>query len=164
MTIDELRESESILMECVSGSRAYGLDTPNSDTDIRGVFLSPKEHFYGLSYIPQVSGNTNNIVLYELGRFMELLSVNNPTALEILCTPQNSILFKSTLLDGVEIDKILSKKCKDTFGKYAISQIRKAKGLNKKIVNPIDKQRKTPLDFCYINHQMVQFLSQNFLN
>src|SRR5690606_13909671 len=30
------------------------------------------------------------------------------------------------------------------------SQIKKAKGLNKKIVNPIDKERKSILDFCFI--------------
>lgn len=38
----------------------------------------------------------------------------------------------------------------DTFAGYAISQIKKARGLNKKIVNPIDAERKSILDFCYI--------------
>jgi len=47
-------------------------------------------------------------------------------------------------------DNFLTKKCKLTFGGYSISQIKKARGLNKKIVNPVDKERKTPLDFCYI--------------
>lgn len=153
MTVDDLRKKELIILECISGSKAYGLDTLNSDTDIKGIFLSPKKDFYGLNYIEQVSNETNDIVFYELGRFMELLSVNNPNILELLDTPNDSILSKSTLLNQIEIDKILSKKCKDTFGKFAISQIKKAKGLKKKIVNPIDKERKTPLDFCYVNYQ-----------
>ena len=42
-TIKELRASGSIIFECISGSRAYGLATANSDTDIRGVFITPKE-------------------------------------------------------------------------------------------------------------------------
>ena len=153
MTINNLREKDLIILECISGSKAYGLDTPTSDTDIKGIFLSPKRDFYGLNYIEQISNETNDIVFYELGRFMELLSVNNPNILELLDTPKDSVLFKSPLLSEIETDKILSKKCKDTFGKFAISQIKKAKGLNKKIVNPIDKKRKSPLDFCYVNYQ-----------
>lgn len=169
MTIDELREKELIILECISGSKAYGLDTPDSDTDIKGVFLSPKKDFYGLNYIEQISNDTNDIVFYELGKFMELLSVNNPNILELLDTPQDSVLFKSPLLNQIEIDKVLSKKCKETFGKFAISQIKKAKGLNKKIVNPIDKERKTPLDFCYVNYRsgsipVMKFLELNKWN
>ena len=38
---------------------------------------------------------------------------------------------------------------KKTFAGYALSQIKKARGLNKKIVNPVEKERKTILDFCY---------------
>jgi hypothetical protein len=33
----------------------------------------PKDQFYGLQYIPQVSNETNDEVYYELGRFVELL-------------------------------------------------------------------------------------------
>lgn len=54
MTISDLKSGELIILECISGSRAYGLDTPSSDTDIKGVFLLPKEDFYGLNYVPQV--------------------------------------------------------------------------------------------------------------
>jgi hypothetical protein len=46
--------------------------------------------------------------------------------------------------------EFLTKKMRRTFGGYAISQIKKARGLNKKIVNPMEEERKTPLDFCYI--------------
>ena len=43
-----LKENDLIILECISGSKAYGLDTPSSDTDIKGVFLLPKKDFYGL--------------------------------------------------------------------------------------------------------------------
>lgn len=152
MTIDELKEKNLIILECISGSRAYGLATPSSDTDIKGVFILPKEDFYGLNYIPQVNNESNDIVYYELGRFMELLSVNNPNILELLNTPEDSILNKHPYMDAIHSDLILSKLCKNSFGKFALSQIKKAKGLKKKIVNPVDKERKTILEFCFVNH------------
>ena len=74
MTIEDLKQQKLIILECISGSRAYGLDTAASDTDIKGVFILPKKDFYGLEYIPQVSNATNDIVYYELGRYLELLS------------------------------------------------------------------------------------------
>ncbi len=153
MTIQELKEKKLIILECISGSKAYGLETAESDTDIKGVFMLPKEEFYGLKYIPQISNETNDIVYYEFGRFMELLSVNNPNILELLNTPKTSIIHKHPLLDNVKPELIISKLCKNTFGKFALSQIKKAKSLKKKIVNPVDKERKSILSFCYVNYK-----------
>ena len=150
LNINLLKERGLILLECISGSKAYGLDTPSSDTDIKGVFYLPEAEFYGLSYTPQVNNDSNDIVFYELRRFLELLSVNNPNILELLNTPEESVLLKHPLLDQIETEKILSKRCKNTFGKFALSQIKKAKGLKKKIVNPVAKERKTILSFCYV--------------
>ena len=53
-------------------------------------------------------------------------------------------------MDKIQTNDFLSKKCKDTFGGYAFTQVRKARGLNKKIVNPIAKDKKLVIDFCYI--------------
>lgn len=152
MTIEDLRNKGLIILECISGSKAYGLDTPTSDTDIKGVFLLPKEEYYGLTYTPQVNNETNDIVFYEFGRFMELLSLNNPNILELLNTPESAIIYKHPFLDEIKPELILSKLCRNTFGKFALSQIKKAKGLKKKIVNPIAKERKTILSFCYVNY------------
>jgi hypothetical protein len=152
MVVEDLEQNQLILLDCISGSRAYGLATPESDTDKKGVFILPKAHFYGLDYIPQISNKSNDIVYFELRRFMELLSVNNPNILELLSTPEEHVLHKNKALEIVNSKLVLSKLCKNTFGKFAISQIKKAKGLKKKIVNPIAKERKTLLEFCYVNH------------
>lgn len=69
-------------------------------------------------------------------------------------------------MDKLNIDMFLSKLCKDTFAGYALTQIRKARGYKKKVVNPIRKERKTILDFCYImdNYQSVplkEWLNKN---
>lgn len=152
MTIEDLRDKGLIILECISGSKAYGLDTPNSDTDIKGVFILPKEEYYGLTYTPQVNNETNDIVFYEFGRFMELLSLNNPNILELLNTPESAIIYKHPFLNEINSELILSKLCNNTFGKFALSQIKKAKGLKKKIVNPVAKERKSVLSFCFINY------------
>lgn len=159
LTIDFLRQNNLILFECVSGSRAYGLATENSDTDIRGVFYMPKNMYYGLEYVPQVSNETNDIVFYELGRFIELLSKNNPNILEILATPEKYILYKHPLMSEIKMEDFLSKLIKDTFVGYAFSQIKKATGLNKKMFEPMEIKRKSVLDFCYIliDHQSLLF-------
>lgn len=150
MTIADLKKKNLILLECISGSKAYGLDTPTSDTDIRGVFYLPRDQFYGLNYIPQVSDATNDTVYYELGRFIELLGKNNPNILELLATPADKTLIRHPIINKIKSEIFLSKKCKDAFGGYAFTQIKKATGLNKKIMNPMGKRKKTLLEFCYL--------------
>ena len=150
LTIEDLKNQNLILFECISGSKAYNLATKNSDTDIRGVFYLPKKEFYGLDYQPQISNETNDIVYYEIGRFIELLLKNNPSCLEILATPDEFVLQKSDLMNELNYKDFVTNNIEKTFVGYALSQIKKAKGLNKKFLNPIDKKRKTVLDFCFI--------------
>ncbi|MBA3680340.1 MAG: nucleotidyltransferase domain-containing protein [Bacteroidetes bacterium] len=168
MKIADLKEQKLILLECISGSRAYGLHTPKSDTDIKGVFALSKKQFYGLEYIEQVNNESNDEVYYELKRFIDLLTKNNPNILELLATPADCILHKNPLMDFVKPELFLSRLCNQTFAGYAQSQIKKAKGLNKKIVNPVDAERKSVLDFCYIvsgqgSVSLVSWLNANNL-
>ncbi|WKN33792.1 nucleotidyltransferase domain-containing protein [Porifericola rhodea] len=150
MTIEEMKERGLLLLECISGSKAYGLATAESDTDIRGVFYLSKEQFYGMNYIPQLSNESNDIVYYELGKFIELLAKNNPNILELLKTPEDCILYKHPLMEQIREEIFLSRLCQQTFGNYAMTQVKKARGLNKKILNPVEKERKSVLDFCYV--------------
>jgi uncharacterized protein len=152
MDIKELRDKKMLLLDCISGSRAYGLHTPQSDTDLKGVFLLPKRMYYGLEYTEQVNNETNDEVYYELKRYIELLALNNPNILELLNTPDDCVKFKHPIIDLLKPELFLSKLCFQTFAGYAMSQIKKARGLNKKILNPIDLERKSVLHFCYISH------------
>ena len=141
-----------LLFKVIAGSNAYGLNTPESDVDIKGIFLIPNEYRLGNGYIEQISNPTNDITFYELNRFMNLLSENNPNIIEMLFTPKDKILFMDNRFEYLYENRhqFLTKQIQSTFGGYAISQIKKARGLNKKIVRPVDKEKKTPLDFCYI--------------
>lgn len=159
LTIQQLKDNNLILLECVSGSRAYGLATPESDTDIKGVFYLPKSQFYSLQsdYIAQVSNATNDIVYYEVGRYVELLLQNNPNMMELLATPTEKVLYKHPIMDLFKPEWFISKLCQQTFAGFANSQIKKARGLNKKIVNPMAKEKKSILEFCSVlvgNHSI----------
>lgn len=148
--IDYLKRNNLILFEAISGSQAYGLATPESDTDIKGVFYLPKEMFYANQFIDQVSNDSNDIVYYEIGKYIELLVKNNPNILELLCTPEQHVLYKHPLMDLVKPQDFLSKLAKETFAGYAMTQVKKAKGLNKKFNNPVAEERLTALDFCFV--------------
>jgi uncharacterized protein len=150
MNINDLHSRKLILFECISGSRAYGTDMPHSDTDIRGVFAVPQRDLFGFGYVDQVNDRTNDVVFYELRRFAELLAKNNPNMLELLCAPADCVLQRHPLMDRLTPNLFLSKLCRETFAGYAISQIKKARGLNKKIMNPMAKERKSLLHFCYV--------------
>ena len=164
MTIEDLKKSGSIIFESISGSRAYDLDTATSDTDIRGVFILPKEQFYSLNYVGQLNNETNDIAYYELNKFMELLSKNNPNIMELLNVPEECVLYKHPIFDLIKKEDFLSKLCKITFANYAFTQIKKARGLNKKIVNPVEKERKSVEDFCYVRDEKQSILFQDFLS
>ena len=151
MTIEQLHNNtDHLLLKCISGSQAYGLALPHSDTDIKGVFVLPKAAYYGLNYTDQVNNVSNDEMYYEVKKFIDLLLKNNPNILELLATPDDCVLYKSSLMHLITQEMFLSKLCNQTFGQYAYAQIKKARGLNKKILNPMDKKRKTILDFCYV--------------
>lgn len=152
-TIKELRDKNLVIFETIAGSHAYGTATPESDRDIRGVFVQPLEDALKYGFVEQVSDEKNDITFYELGRFMQLMSANNPNILELLAMPEDCVLHCDEMFHGLMSarHKFLTKRVKYTFAGYAIEQIRKARGYNKKM-NWEEKEmtRKTVLDFCYI--------------
>jgi hypothetical protein len=150
MTIADLRRQNLILFEAISGSRAYGTNLSHSDTDLKGVFILPEDQFFGLDYLPQIANETNDEVFYELRRFVELLLKNNPTVLELLGTPADCVIYQHPLFGQFKAADFLSKLCRQSFAEYAVAQIRKARGLNKKINHPEPPARKSVLDFCYV--------------
>lgn len=70
----------------LGGSQAYGLNTPESDTDLRGVFINTEpSKILGLERMDHVQKQeTDDVVYYELRKFFELLRNGNTGALEIL--------------------------------------------------------------------------------
>jgi len=151
MTYDQLKQQKDlILLDCISGSTAYNLHVAGSDVDKKGIFIMPQKQLYGFEQQEQIANATNDEVYFEIGRFLELLTKNNPNILELLSTPNEHVLFRHPLMDLIKPEDFLSKLCLDTFAGYAQTQIRKARGLNKKINKPLDAERRSVLDFCYV--------------
>lgn len=139
------------IFECVVGSTVYGTSTPQSDIDIKMVHVADKIDFYTNNYQQQINFDKDT-VSYELSRFMELISVNNPTCLEMLFTPKEHILYMHPAFEILynNREKFLTTKCKNTFGGYVVSQINKATALDKKMNWEKERiERKSVLDFCY---------------
>jgi uncharacterized protein len=164
LTIDWIKDNGLLVFEVITGSKSYGLDTATSDTDIKGVFVLPKSMFYGLEYTAQVNNETNDIVYYELKRFMELLSKSNPNILEMLCSPESCVLQKHPIMNMLKPEMFVSKLCEQTFANYAFTQIKKAYGLEKKIVQPMGEERKSVVDYCFVYEEKEAVPLKNFLD
>lgn len=149
-TLDRIRCPDLLLMDSVAGSHAYGTVIDGSDEDRRGVFVAPRSFIAGLDDIEQVADERSDQVYYELGHFVSLLLKNNPNALELLAMPEDCIRLKHPVFELLKPEIFLSKLCAKTFGEYAMGQIRKARGLNKKIVNPQPEKRLPLLAFCNV--------------
>lgn len=138
----------------IRGSHAYATNIETSDFDYSGIFCQDLDSILGNKYIEQINDDNNDIVIYELRRFLELLEKNNPTILELLNTPEDCVLYKHPSFDDIlaKKDSFITKQCSNSFGGYAVQQIKKAKGMNKKQNWESEKKvRKTPLDFCYLH-------------
>ena len=149
-TLGRVRERDLLLFDAISGSHAYGTQTLKSDTDRRGIFVAPDSFHAGMESIEQVADKKNDEVYYELTRFFQLLEKNNPGALEILNSPADCVRYKHPAFDLIDPAMFLSKLCEKSFSGYAEMQIKKARGLNKKMVNPQPEQRKHLREFCHV--------------
>lgn len=161
-TIEDLKNQNLIILEAIMGSHAYGTSLSTSDIDKRGIFIQPIKDIIKYGYVEQVSDEKNDIIFYELKRFLDLLKSNNPNILELLNVPKECVIQSSFEYKKIsnQKKKFITKKCKNSFGGYAVQQIRKARGLNKKM-NWDEKEmiRKSVLDFCYIllNGKSISF-------
>ena len=132
LTIDDLKKQKMLLFEAVSGSHSYGLANEKSDIDIKGVYVLPQDIIYGFEYIGQLNDERYDQVYYEVGKFLKLLGDNNPNILEMLFIDKEFIRFEDPLFGKIRKFNFLSKKARDTFANYALAQIKKARGLNKR--------------------------------
>ncbi|MFJ6127489.1 DNA polymerase beta superfamily protein [Streptomyces griseoviridis] len=111
---------------CVMGSRAFGLATPDSDIDRRGVFLAPTPLFWRFEKPPtHVEGPGEERFSWELERLCALALRANPNVLEFLHSP----LVEHVDDTGRELlalrGAFLSREVHRSFTGYALGQRRK---------------------------------------
>lgn len=141
-----------MIFKAIVGSQSYGTNIATSDIDYKGVYLQSHKDLLSFGYKEQVDHGKDECY-YEVRRFLQLLETGNPTVLELLFSPQDCIIEKTPEFDLIvkHREKFLTKKCMMSFGGYAVAQIKKARGLDKKMNWEKSRmERKTPLDFCYV--------------
>ena len=146
---DFLREhprlGDNIALLTFGGSIAYGLNTPESDIDVRGIIMpdpddllaqgltkgdTGDEHLiYGNYGFEQYIDRVTDTNLYVLGKIFGLLYKCNPNTIEILgCKPEHYAMvseYGQMLLDKREV--FLSKLAYGSFAGYARGQFQRLK-------------------------------------
>jgi predicted nucleotidyltransferase len=147
----------------LSGSQAYGTNTPESDLDIRGLFLADpiniRTPFFNITECNITTEEDTKY--YELTHFMKLLLNNNPNIIETLWIDESDIMFKDSkgcydLLRSYR-SQFLCSKVAFTYSGYAYSQIARMKSHKKWINNPQDIEPPRQIDFI----SLIQNFTKN---
>lgn len=128
----------TLIFETVHGSRAYGLDEASSDTDLKGIVVGPPAWYFGVDPAPEQLTLTKDHVRYELRKFMRLAVAANPTIFEMLWTDEAHHTAMTPagerLLGAREL--FLSLKVEQTFGGYALSQLKRIRTHRRWLLRP----------------------------
>lgn len=153
LTIEDLKKQGLIAYTYLRGSHSQNLNGPDSDEDFGGVYFAPIENIIGLGvyYQKEISDEKHDETYHEFGKWMTLISKGNPDAMESLFIPERMVVGEvhpviRKVLENR--DKFISKQVVKALAGYAFDQVKKARGLNKKIVKKVN-ERKDVLDFCY---------------
>ena len=117
---------DRVIYRCVIGSRAYGLEHDESDTDRRGVYLPPADLHWSLYGVPEQLDNPDTQETYrEIQKFIVLALKANPNVLECLYSPivEHATGLASEMLAMRQ--SFLSKMVYQTYNGYVISQFKK---------------------------------------
>lgn len=128
------------------GSHAYGLNTPTSDEDFKGICIKPRDYYTGFlfnfeqqEHMASKSEGVDSVV-YSIDKFARLAADCNPNIIEILFCDDNDILKIDEF--GEELRSMrklfLSQKAKHTFSGYAVSQVKRLKTHRGYLMNPPD--------------------------
>ena len=154
MNLQELQDSGKILISAICGSHAYGTNIVTSDVDLRGIYYVNPQEYLGLS-IPkeQINDDKHDIVYWNLKRYIELATKANPSVLELLWIPEDCIkTINHDIMDDMiaERDLFITNQAYFSHSRYALSQIKKSRGQNKRVHNPCPKERPVKEDFCRV--------------
>lgn len=127
-----------ICLSCVSGSKAYGLDTPMSDDDVKGVYLARLEDVLTADAPKVVQDARHDVQYSELGEFCRQLELNNSGALELwACIGREQQLHCAEWLPSFFAGRrILSKRCYHTYSANAIAQMKRIRATREKALSP----------------------------
>lgn len=155
---------ENTILRVVSGSRAYGTQLPTSDYDERGIFIDiPERVWLPFKKLEQVQLPEDDIVIYELSKYMTLLTEQNPNIMELIWTEPEDVKYANNagkfLLENRSL--FLSKDVCNSYSGYAMAQLRRIKGHNNWINNPQPEEPPQQKDFISLTFNMTDKESFN---
>lgn len=138
----------------LTGSRAYKINNPDSDSDYKGVCVGLPEHYVGFTSFEQIDKGWENIsiegfdylgrdtVIFEIRKFFKLAIDNNPNILDLLYSPEYKILTPAGQRIIEVRDEFISKKSKFKFCGYAYAQFKKIESHRKWLLDPPTEEPK----------------------
>lgn len=117
---------ETLLFVTRAGSHAYGLNTPTSDDDYRGVAVPPADYVLGLREWEQYQARSGDVVVYSLKKFANLALKANPNVLELLYTRDSDLLYLSPAGEKLRVNRhlFLTARAFHAFGGYAHAKLK----------------------------------------
>jgi predicted nucleotidyltransferase len=155
----------NLIFEAIVGSTAYGTKVDTSDIDKKGIYMCSIDDLISMGYVDQINV-TKDETYWELQKFLELCSVGNPTALELLFSDDEFILKTTPQFELIRENKykFITKKCANSFMNYGYSQINKASATGKKFnIEDSKMVYKTPFDFTYFYKKGKVYLLKDYL-
>lgn len=130
---------QGIILCVIHGSHAYGMNTPESDLDLKGIAIPPAAYFHGfLQTFDQAESKDPDMVIYGIRKFFKLASDANPNVLELLFVDESSHLLVTDA--GRKLiahrDLFLSTKVRHTYAGYAFAQLKRIKTHRAWLLNP----------------------------
>lgn len=130
-----------IIFETVFGSQVYGVSTPESDEDFRGVCIPPREIRDSLLINFEQKDSWDGYedrVIYNIKKFFQLCKEANPAIIEFLFIPSEFWVRIQPSWDEVINNRslFLSKKVKHTFTGYAHAQLGRIKTHRNWLLHP----------------------------
>lgn len=124
--LEEYALFDRVMYRCIIGSRAYGLDESQSDTDRRGIYLPPADLHWSLFGVPeQLESDATQECYWEIQKFLMLALKANPNVLECLYTPIVEFVSPPAEKLLAMRSAFLSRMIYQTFNGYVMSQFRK---------------------------------------
>lgn len=122
---DRLNEFGYPILICQTGSKAYGLDTPTSDDDMRGIFIPNNEYLIGLKTVDQVKIHGDCSVMHSLSHYVHKMIGQNPTLLELLYIEEP--IYSNNIWHELkpELKKLVYKQAFKPYSAYIMSQLQK---------------------------------------
>jgi uncharacterized protein len=144
---------ERMILLGIVGSKAYGIDTPGSDTDLKGICIGKRENYFGVDVFEQKDGgwleeegtgrfgyinDCPDTCVYEVRKYIRLAAQANPNILEQLWL--DDYLYQSEAgkyLVGRR-EEFLSTKVKHSYMGYSYSQLKRIERHRKWLLDPPD--------------------------